>query len=175
MWKTAAPAPRESPSKASAFEHRDFVSKAIAEMEVEGALTPMPRGQRPTVVSPIGVVPKPRSDKFRLVINMRYVTNYLAKKVFKFEGLSDLADIAEKGDHSVSYDLMSGYYHVSLHPATRRFVGIKWEGVYYIYTCLTFGLASAPWVFSKVMRELVMYWRRDGVRVLPYLDDFYFP
>ena len=30
LWETAAPAPRESPNKASAFEHRDFVSEAIA-------------------------------------------------------------------------------------------------------------------------------------------------
>ena len=29
----------------------------------------------------------------------------------------------------------------------------------------------APRVFSKVMRELVMYWRRGGNSVLPYLDD----
>ena len=127
------------------------------------------------MVSPIGVVPKPRSDKFRLVMNMRYVNNFLSKRVFKFEGLLDLADIAERGDQSVSYDLKSGYYHVGLHPASRRFVGIQWEGLYYEYTCLPFGLSTAPWVFSKVMRELVMYWKRGGVRLLPYLDDLYFP
>ena len=50
--------------------------------------------ERPTpdVVSPIDVVPKPHSDKFRLVINMRDVN-----KVVKFEGLADLADIVENG------------------------------------------------------------------------------
>ena len=106
------------------------MSGAIIEMVEAGALTRLPRGQRPTVVSPIGVVPKPHSDKLRLVINLRYVNKHLAKTVFKFEGLVDLADIAEKGDHSVSHDLKSGYYHVGLHPVTQRFVGIKWEGVY---------------------------------------------
>jgi len=25
-----------------------------------------------------------------------------------------------------------------------------------------------------VMRELVMYWRKRGISVLPYLDDFFF-
>jgi hypothetical protein len=174
-WEIAAPAPIESPNTPSAFEHKKFVSGAIKEMVEAGALTRLPRGQRPTVVSPIGVVPKPHSDKFRLVINMRYVNKHLANMVFKLEGLAVLADIAEKGDHSVSYDLKSGYYHVGLHPVTQRFVGIKWEGVYYVYTCLPFGLSKAPWVFSKVTREIVMFWRRCGIRVLPYLDDIFFP
>jgi hypothetical protein len=95
------------------------VSGAIKEMVEAGALIRLPRGQRPTVVSPIGVVPKPHLDKFHLVINMRYVNKHLTKTVFKFEGLADLADIAGKGDHLlVSYDLKLGYYHVGLHPVT---------------------------------------------------------
>ena len=64
----------------SAFEHKEFASSAIKEMVEAGALTRLLRGQRPTVVSPIGVVPKPHSDKFRLVIIMRYVIKHLANK-----------------------------------------------------------------------------------------------
>ena len=37
-----------------------------------------------------------------------------------------------------------------------------------------FGLSIAPWVFSKVMREMVMLWRRESISVLPYLDEFMF-
>jgi hypothetical protein len=88
------------------------------------------------------------------VINTRCVTTYLAKKVFKFEGWSDSADIAEKRDHSVAYDPKSGFFDVGLHPLNQRFVGIKWEGVYYVYTCLPFGFSTTAWVFSKVMREI---------------------
>jgi hypothetical protein len=103
------------------------------------------------------------------------VNKHLEKSVFKIKGYSDLVDIAEKGDDSVLYDLKSGYYHVCLHPVTQCFVGIKWEGVHYVYTCLPFGLSTAPWVFSKVTREIVMFWRRCGIRVLPYLEDLFFP
>jgi hypothetical protein len=80
LWETAAPAAKESSNAPSAFEHKDFVNDAIKEMVESGALTRLPRGQRPTVVSPIGVVTKPHSDKFRLVINMRYVNKHLAKR-----------------------------------------------------------------------------------------------
>ena len=43
-----------------------------------------------------------------------------------------------------------------------------------MYNRLHFGLSTAHWVFSKVMHALVMHWRRRGIRVLPYLDDFMF-
>ena len=83
---------------------------------------------------------------------LRYVNRHLGKKAFKFEGKKDLADLAERGDHAVSYDLMSGYYHVCMHSRSRTFVRFKWEGKYYVYNCLPFRLLTAPWVFSKVMR-----------------------
>ena len=174
MWEQAPPAPKEAPNSSSARQHEEFVSSAVQEMLAAGAVSQLPSGVKPAVVSPLGVVPKPRSTKFRLIINMRYVNRHLIKRVFKFEGLQDLADLAERGDYAVSYDLTSGYYHVALHPSSRTFVGFAWKGVYYVYNCLPFGLSTAPWVFSKIMRELVMLWRRNGIRVLPYLDDFLF-
>ncbi len=72
----------------------------------------------------------------------------------------------------MSYDMMSGYYHVGLHPRSRTFVGFNLKGRYYVYNCLPFGLPTAPWVFYKVMRELVIFWSRSSISVLPYLDDF---
>ena len=41
-----------------------------------------------------------------------------------------------------------------------------------MYKSPPFEFSTTPWVFSKVMRELVIYWRRHGISVLPYLDDF---
>ena len=104
LWETATPATREFPNAPSAFEHREFVASAFKEMVEAGAHIRLPKDQRPTMVITIGVVRKPCSHKFRLVIDMRHVNKHLAKKVSKFEGLSDLVVVAEKGDHSVSKD-----------------------------------------------------------------------
>ena len=95
-----------------------------------GAISIFPEGERPEVVSSLGVVPKGSEGKFRLIINTRYVNEHLVKKKFKFEGLKDLAHMAEKGDHTVSFDLTSGYYHVELHPRTRTYIGCGWKGKY---------------------------------------------
>ena len=38
---------------------------------------------------------------------------------------------------------------------------------------LNFGFTQAPWIFHKIMREVVRHLRANhGVRVLSYLDDF---
>ena len=100
---------------------------------------------------------------------MLFVNRHLGDNTFEFKGLKDLADLAEKGDSTVSYDMMSGYYHVSLFQESRKYVGCGWGSKYYVYNCMPFGLSTAPWVFSKVMRELGMHWRRGGHPGAPLL------
>ena len=92
------PPPREMINSNSSFEHHDFVTKAVSDMVINGVASALPPGVIPTVVSPLGVVPKPHSDKLRLIVNMRYVNQHLVKRVFKREGLNDIADMANKGD-----------------------------------------------------------------------------
>jgi hypothetical protein len=85
---------RNSPS---ALAHESFVTSAAKEMLAAGVISILPEGERPEVVSPLGVVPEGSEGKFRLIINMRYINEHMEKKKFKIEGLKDLADVAEKG------------------------------------------------------------------------------
>ena len=110
VWGTTPPVAKEMTNSKSALEQHEFVTKAISEMVEASAVSALPTGVISTVVSPLGVVPKPHSDKLRLVVIMRYVNNHLVKRVFKFEGLSDIVDMADKGGYSLSN------YHVALDP-----------------------------------------------------------
>ena len=40
-----------------------------------------------------------------------------------------------------------------------------------MFTVLTFGLATASYIFTKVVRPLVAYWRAKGLWIIVYLDD----
>ena len=40
-------------------------------------------------------------------------------------------------------------------------------------TVLVFGLATAPFVFTKVVRVLVGYWRGCGIDIFSFTDDFF--
>jgi hypothetical protein len=86
LWTVSPPLRREFANAPSALEHIDFVSGAVEEMLAADVVTLLPPGEKPMVVSPLGVVPKRGTDKFRLTVNMRYNNKHLGKKAFKFEG-----------------------------------------------------------------------------------------
>jgi len=51
------------PNSKSALENHEFVTKAIFDMVEASAASALSTGAIPTVVSPLGVVPKPHSEK----------------------------------------------------------------------------------------------------------------
>lgn len=51
------------------------------------------------------------------------------------------------------------------------YLGFKWKGEYYVYNVLPFGLDTSGYTFSKVVREIVKYWRAKGLKIIMYLDD----
>ena len=83
LWAVAAPLAKKMANAPSSAEHRDFVSGAVAEMLAGNAVTLLPPGERPWVVSPLGVVRKPRTDKFGLTVNMKYVNRHVGNKALK--------------------------------------------------------------------------------------------
>ncbi len=74
LWVVEAPHTREMINAPSALEHREFVTNEVAEMVAEKAVRMLPPGEKPWVVSPLGVVSKKGMDKFRLAVNMGYVS-----------------------------------------------------------------------------------------------------
>jgi hypothetical protein len=42
---------------------------------------------------------------------------------------------------------------------------------YFRFACLPFGLSSAPYIFTKVVRPLVKKWRSEGKAIVVFLDD----
>ena len=44
-------------------------------------------------------------------------------------------------------------------------------GKLYQFNCLPFGLASAPWVFTKTLRPVIALGRELGMRLVVYIDD----
>ena len=152
----------------SAFVHSSFVTESIRELLQNGCINQV--NERPVVCSPL-LVALSSSGKKRLVINLRYVNSFLHKEKFKYEDMRTALTLFEKGEYIATFDLKSGYHHVDIHEQSQEFLGFAWSHKYYVFTVLPFGLATACYVFTKLMRPLVRLWRSKGIKCVVYLDD----
>ena len=84
-------------------------------------------------------------------------------------------DLFQSGYFFFTFDLKSGYHHVEIFPDNRHYLGFSWNFgsvvKHFIFTVLPFGMSSAPYIFSKLVRTLVHYWRGLERRVVTFLDD----
>lgn len=70
-----------------------------------------------------------------------------------------------------SIDIKDAYYLISIDKSSRKFLRFQYSGVYYEFNCLPFGLNVAPFVFTKILKPVATYLRRQGFRSVFYLDD----
>ena len=152
----------------SAHENNMFVTETTQDLLDTGCIRKM--HERPIVCSPLLVVVN-NSGKKRLVINLRYVNLFLWKEKFKYEDMRTALMLLESGDFLSTFDLKSGYHHVDIHKQSQPFLGFAWNQAYYVFTVLPFGLSTACYVFTKLMRPLIRLWRSKGIKCVVYLDD----
>ena len=154
----------------SALQHPGFVAAAIIELLSNGCIVEY--DVPPFCVNPLTVA---EEKKLRLVIDLRHVKNYLVKPKFKYEDLRSLSQVLDEGHWFFTWDLKSGYHHVDICPDHQKYIGFAWpfSGVvrYFTFAVLPFGLSSACFCFTKLMRPLVRRWRSMGHNSFIYLDD----
>ncbi|GAQ81891.1 hypothetical protein KFL_000940010, partial [Klebsormidium nitens] len=171
-WLSSPPSePHRQRNHPSAFEHADFVSDAVNTLRITGTILPV--DHPPFVVSPLGVVPK-AEDKLRLILDLRFLNSFLQVPKFKYESLRLVSELCLPHDFLFTVDLKAGYHHIDISEPDWKFLGFQWQGQYYVFTQLPFGLAPACYVFTKVMRQLTQSWRARGYKLVHYIDDFFF-
>ena len=166
------PVPVFCTNHASTLGEAEFVAEEIAKLVAASCVLEVP--YCPEVCSPLLVVNNSKGKK-RLVLDLRMVNKHLLKRKFKYEGINLIPDMCSRGDYFVTFDLRSGYHHVDIHPECWTYLGFSWlfNGIrrFFVYKVLPFGLSTACYVFTKLLRPLVKRWRFAGLRVILYIDD----
>ena len=75
------------------------------------------------------------------------------------------------GDWMTQVDLKDAYFMVPIHEEDRAFLKFLFKERTYQFKCLPFGLACAPWVFTKTLKPLAAQLRQLGMRLIVYTDD----
>ncbi len=106
----------------SALQHSSFVQNEIEKLQKGRCIVPC--SECPYVCNPLLVVPK-ALGKNRLVIDLRYVNQFLRIEKFKYEGLALVPQMFGKGDYFCTFDLKSGYHHVDVHSQSWKYLGFS--------------------------------------------------
>ena len=87
------------------------------------------------------------------------------------EGLETVKSLMRKGDWLVKLDLKDAYLTVPIFQEHQKFLRFCWKNRIFQFTCLPFGLCSAPRSFTKLLKIVVSFLREKGIRLVIYLDD----
>ena len=150
-------------------EEEELLQNEIESMLEKQAIeetTPSGRG----FVSTLFLVPKKDGGQ-RLVINLKSLNGFVHTDHFKMEGIHVLRDLLRAGDWMAKVDLKDAYFMLLIREEDRAFLRFSFKDRTYQFKCLPFGLACAPWVFTKTLKPIAAQLRQLGVRMIVYIDD----
>lgn len=88
------------------------------------------------------------------------------------EDFRTVSRILQKDMFMCSIDLKDAYFLVSVDNLYRKYLRFIFQGTLYEFTCLPFGLSSAPFIFTKLTKPVITHLRKLGILCVAYLDDF---
>ncbi|CAC5388869.1 unnamed protein product [Mytilus coruscus] len=160
------PPPMKFRNNKSAVDNTDFVNEAVLELAKNRCVHEVPF--QPFVVNPLSVAIQ-KSEKKRLILDLSELNLYVLKNKIKFEDWKVAQQFFKKDIYLIKFDLKSGYFHLDICKEQHTYLGFSWNGTFYCFSVLAFGLSSAPYIFTKCLRPMVKYWRENGVDIV--LDD----
>ena len=117
------------------------------------------------------LVPKPH-QRWRPVIDLSRLNTFLHVKKFKMETPESIRTSLIPGEWVSSIDLSDAYLHIPIHPNSRKYLRFCYKSQVFQFTSLPFGLATAPQVFTMIVKEVKLMALSRGLRVHQYLDDW---
>ena len=168
LYFDKVPEDHEFPNKQLSFSQSQFITAEITRLQQVGALEVC--SSKPLCVSPISTVPKKGGQ--RLIIDLRYVNQHCHAPKFNNEDIRVVEQYIEYKDLLATVDLKDGFHHILVLPEYRKYLGFKWQGVYYQWRVLCFGLSLSPMFFAKIVRPVVTFLRAQDIRLQAYVDDF---
>lgn len=142
----------------------------------------------PFQTSPLGLVPKPGSSKFRLIQDMSFPRNdpslpsvnsgidsdHFPTAWGTFDSVLDLILSLPPGCVAATFDISAAYRITPIRPDQQHLLCISWDGSVYVDRAVMFGLSSSAGVFGAVADMLVAIYTAAGIGpIRKWVDDFF--
>ena len=115
-------------NNAAAYENAEFVATEIAGLVDRGVVIKTP--YVPRVVNPL-TVSENHEGKLRLILDLRFINEYISKDYIKFESWDVFWNYLSPTGWGFQFNLKHGYHHIKLNPKSQIFCGFTWETMAY--------------------------------------------
>lgn len=156
-------------------ENHSAVAERIAEYISIGAVQPLPLScSPPELVQPLHVIMK-QGKKPRLVIDLsRNLNQLLPHTSFKYTNIHDAVLLSTHHCFYSKLDISNCFLSFPLHPSEYKYFVFQFDGQYYQFVRLPFGLSTAPRVCTLILSVIQFVLEQKHIRLVRYLDDFLF-
>ncbi|KAJ8909546.1 hypothetical protein NQ315_012740, partial [Exocentrus adspersus] len=109
----------------------------------------------------------------RFILNLKGLNKFIEAPHFKMEDFRTALRLVARDAHMATIDLKDAYFLLPVDEHSRKYLRFEFRSVLYEFTCLPFGLAIAPYVFTKLLKPVLAKIRSLGITCINYLDDFF--
>ena len=148
---------------------KDIINLEIAKLLKKGVIEPS-KPSDGDFISTIFVRPK-KDGSHRLILNLKPLNEFVAYYHFKMDTIHAALKLMRPGCFMASVDLKDAYYSIPVSVEDRNVLKFEWQGNYFRFTCLPNGLASAPRLFTKVLKPIYAHLRSLGHFCMGHIDD----
>ena len=152
----------------AAAAHHPVIQKEVDELLAKGAIEPSSSGAG--FYSSMFVVPK-HTGGLHPILSLKHFNHYMHIPSFMMPTLKHVWQVIQHGDFAFFIDLQDAYLHVPIVKHHHRFLRFVWCNVPYQWKDLPFGLATAPRVFTSLMKPILFLCCCKGLHIVIYLDD----
>ena len=136
-----------------AAAHHPIIQKEVDELLAKGVIKPSSGGTG--FYSSVFVVPVHTAGLWP-ILNQKHFNHFKHIPSFKMPTLRHIQQLIQGGHCAFSIDLQDAYLHIPIvkHNYSLPFV---WHNVPYQWKVLSFGLATAPWVFTALTKPVCSF------------------
>lgn len=109
------------------------------------------------------------SGGMRFILNLKDLNYFLSPPHFQLEDWRMVIQLMVQDSWMATIDLEDAYLLVPISPRSRRFLRFQWRSVTYEFAALPFGLSTAPYIFTKILKPVLARLRNEGFCSVVYL------
>lgn len=115
-------------------------------------------------------IPKP-DGSYRFIFNLHNLNSFIKCEHFKMEDVRTARRLITQNCFMATIDLADAFLLIPIDPEFTKYLRFSFRGILYEFVVVSFGLCTAPFVFTKLMKPPISILRKRGYTSVIYIDD----